>query len=68
MSCFYRAHTRYDVKVMFSQFLSFCLWGRGGLQPSSPGGEGESWGKGVGRGHQATSTRGDPSYIAYRCY
>ena len=26
---FYRAHTKYDAKVMFSQFLSFCSQGGG---------------------------------------
>ena len=27
----YRAHTKYDAKVMFSAFLSFCPQGGGGL-------------------------------------
>ena len=27
---FYRAHTKYDAKVMFSEFLSFCPQGGGG--------------------------------------
>ena len=27
---FYRAHTKYDAKVMFSAFLSFCSQGGGG--------------------------------------
>ena len=29
-SNFYRAHTKYDAKVMFSEFLSFCPQGEGG--------------------------------------
>ena len=37
MTHHYRAHTKYDAKVMFSAFLSFC----------SQGGEG---GEGEGRG------------------
>ena len=37
---YYRAHTKYDAKVMFSEFLSFCSQGGGGGARGWGGGPG----------------------------
>ena len=69
----YRAHIKYDAKVMFSAFLSFCPHGRGLQETSAGGGGGSStnfnWGGG-GVFNQFHLGEGglQPTFIVVRCY